>query len=101
MAGIVIASAARQSMYSDILDCRVATLLAMTEEIVIASAAWQSMYSDILDCHVATLLAMTEEIVIASAARPVSSLRAQRGRYRHCERSVAIHVFGHPGLPRR
>ena len=49
-------------------------------------------------------------LVIASEARPVSSLRAKRGRYRHCERSAAGIVIasearqsmtaGLPGLPR-
>ena len=35
------------------MDCRIATLLAMTEEVVIASAARQSTKSGLLDCHVA------------------------------------------------
>ena len=47
-------------MKSWLLDCRVAALLAMTEEVVTASEARQSMKSWPLDCRVAALLAMTK-----------------------------------------
>ena len=46
---------------------------------------------DLLDCHVTTFLAMTGIGL---------SLRTKRGRFRHCERSAAIHEVRAPGLPR-
>ena len=87
------------------LDCRVATLLAMTAiRFVIASEAWQSKKSRPLDCRVATLLAMTAiQFVIASEARQSKNSRPLDCRVanapridgaltRHCERSAAIHA---------
>ncbi len=110
----VTASVAWQSTKSGVMDCHVASLLAMTG-VFMESAARQSRAPEFMDCHVADAPRndgiRSMDCHVADAPRNdgqvmdcrVTSFLAMTVAcamtaiwYRHCERSAAIHASMHP-----